>query len=197
MGDTMSSAHPMHLTPDDLDALLFGTEEARVHVHLETCPECRRLVVADRNIVLALESLPQFSPGDGFAERVMARVSVPVAAPVRVRHPAALARAAVVAVVALGGLAASVAWSLANQVMLLGWRDRIFGWVAGLLDLGVAGLARELSRLSWYAPIHEAIGSPARLALILTGATFAWLAGLLALRRLTALPTTGRASHAG
>ncbi|MDH5315031.1 MAG: hypothetical protein OEW44_01015 [Gemmatimonadota bacterium] len=189
----MSSPHLMHLTPDDLDALLLGTEQERVHVHLETCAECRALVVADRNVVVALESLPSLAPRAGFADRVMAGVTRPVAVP---RRLPALARAAALGLVFLGGLAASISWSLANEPMLMAWREGGLKWAEGWLQLGLSGLWAELSRQSWYATVLDAFGSPTRLTVALAGMLLIYGAGLVALRRLTALPSSGTASHA-
>jgi len=188
----MSSPHSMHLTPDDLDALLLGTEQERVHVHLETCAACRALVVADRNVVVALESLPKLSPRAGFADRVMAGVITPTTAPGR--WPA-LARAAVLALVVLGGMAASIGWSLANQPMLMAWRDRGLGWIEGWLRLGLSGVWAELSQQAWYLAARDAFGSQSRLTLALTGMLLIYAAGLVAFRRLTALPPSGTISH--
>jgi hypothetical protein len=189
----MSTPHPTHLTPDDLDALLLGTEQEGVHFHLETCAECRALVVADRNVVVALESLPALAPRAGFADRVMAGVTRPVAVP---RRLPALARAAAVALVFLSGLAGSISWTLANQPMLLGWRNTGIRWAEGWIQVGLSGLWAELSRQSWFGAMQSAFGSPTRLAVALTGMLLIYAAGLVALRRLTALPSSGTASHA-
>lgn len=187
----------MHLTPDDLDALLLGTEDERVHVHLETCAECRALVVADRNIVLGLESLPRFVPSAGFADRVMARVAITKPVPVRqaVRVPA-LARAAVVALAFLGTLAGSISWSLANQGALMTWRGQLIRWIQSWVEAGFGGLLAQVSSIGWVAQVQQVAGSPARVALIGTALLLLYGAGLVALRRLTALPPSGTATHA-
>lgn len=148
-------------------------------------------------MVLALEGLPRLTPRAGFADRVMARVAVPgaVAAPASHRVPA-FARAAVVALLFVGGLASSISWSLAQYGTLMAWRDRGLQWALGWFEGGTARLAAELQRLDWLVAAQTAVGSPTRWALLGTAVLLVYAAGLLALRRLTALPSSGAATHA-
>src|SRR5512141_558547 len=72
----MTTADLSHLTADELDALLDGAGSARVTSHLETCADCLALVEVDRRMVSALSALPALDPHPGFADRVMARVTI-------------------------------------------------------------------------------------------------------------------------
>lgn len=69
-------AHPFlqHLTDDDFDDLLLGTEPRSVRVHSETCPACHETARLDQEVVAGLRRLPRLAPRAGFAERVMAGV---------------------------------------------------------------------------------------------------------------------------
>ena len=66
-----------HLTPDDFDAWLVGALAPASEDHLAQCLLCRERAETEREIVELLGTLPLMSPAPGFAERVMARVSIP------------------------------------------------------------------------------------------------------------------------
>ncbi len=68
-----------HLTPADVDRLLdgeIGPDDAPLWAHLEACPSCAAELDLAREVVFALETLPDFAPTPGFADRVMREVDV-------------------------------------------------------------------------------------------------------------------------
>lgn len=71
-----------HPTRDHLEAFCGGTlaeaERAAVGSHVDHCSECRAEVEDWRAVYTALAALPRFAPRADFADRVMARVRIPV-----------------------------------------------------------------------------------------------------------------------
>ena len=68
-----------HLLPEEIDLLLDGEEGFGVSPlksHLARCAGCRAEFEAQREVVLALESLPHLAPSPMFAERVMQKVEI-------------------------------------------------------------------------------------------------------------------------
>src|SRR4051812_12677420 len=113
-----------HFSPDEIDAWLAGTLSQEWQQHLDRCHACLEWARAEREIADQISSLPLMSPATGFADRVMAAVSVPD--PFAIRSLQATRRrlfatrrsvavAASVALLLLGSMAGSIAWSLANQ----------------------------------------------------------------------------------
>lgn len=101
-----------HLTPDEVEVFALGlpARPRSAETHLATCLECRSEVESLQALHQALSSLEQLTPAPAFAERVMARVTLPV--PWRARawtvareHWLPVA-AALVAVVGTAGLTA-------------------------------------------------------------------------------------------
>jgi anti-sigma factor RsiW len=183
----MTSPHPQHLTWDDLDDLLMGTERSSVHVHLETCAECRKLAAADLSLVVQIQRLPQYAPRPGFADRVMAGLepkAVTLAAPLP-RRPAAFLKAAAVAL-ALGSLGTSVGWSLANQSLLQALRGEALGAMQDTAAR-MLQLAGSIPQSALVAALRDTLGGVG-VGLLLTAAASVYLAGLLSLRRLVAVP---------
>ena len=84
-----------HPTGDHLEAYCGGTlvedERAAVGSHVAQCSECQAEVEDWRAVFAALSALPVLAPRAGFAERVMARVRIPI--PWHVRAGAMVARA--------------------------------------------------------------------------------------------------------
>jgi hypothetical protein len=159
----------------------------------------------EREIVEQLSGLPGLTPSAGFADRVMA--SVTVADPFKLRSLESIRRrvfasrrsmaiAASLALAVVGSMAASVAWSLANQDVLVAvgnWalaQGTQVGWIA------VRGIASNFIEQPWYESARALAGSPGRLATAVGVASLAYLSGVIALRRLLALPTQ-RVAHAG
>lgn len=192
----VAGAAAAHLTPDDLDLWIDGLLPARREAHLRDCPECQALADAERVLVLRLQQVPLFNPAPGFSERVMHRVRIPVtsiASAWRFWHtrafanPISVAAAASAAVVLGGSLAASAAWAAAHQ-------DQISGVVPWLLNQGqlfwnqgITFASTTLEQQSWYAPLKAAL-TPGRLAVVGTTVLALYGAGVLAMRRLLALP---------
>jgi hypothetical protein len=201
----MSPVSGPHLTPDDLDAWLAGALTPAAQDHLAGCPACRDRAETEREIVALIAALPLMSPEAGFADRVMARVTVPQ--PFRVRTVdlirqrvfatrRSMAVAASVLVLLVGSMATSVVWTLGHQETLAalgGWLSAQAGQAAWL---GVRGIASNFMEQPWFAGLKALAASPGRLWIAIALALVAYLSGVLALRRLLALPTP-RVAHAG
>lgn len=156
----------LHLEPEQLEACaecaLDEGEKAVVESHLVVCERCRTELEEWRTLFAALESLPAFEPSRGFADRVMARVTLAAtpartAATVRWLPRTTRAWSAVAAVMALPvlGLGSLVTWILmqpwatvlnAEALALWGWTRTAagFGWAAGqlqsfVMQTGLAG----------------------------------------------------------
>ena len=201
----MSPVPGPHLTPEDLDAWLADALSPAAQEHLAGCPACRERAETEREVVALIAGLPLMTPDPGFADRVMARVAVPQ--PIRVRtldlvrqrvfaSRRSMAFAASVLILVVGSMAGSIVWTLGHQETLaaLGaWLTAQAGQVAWL---GVRGVASNVIEQPWFAGVRELASSPGRLALASGLALLAYLSGVLALRRLLALPTP-RVAHAG
>jgi hypothetical protein len=194
-----------HLTSDDLDAWLAGMLAAPAQDHLAHCSTCQERAESEREIVALLGALPLMSPAPGFADRVMARVDVPQPLAVHTlgsfrRRIFATRRATAIAasllVVLLGSMAGSIVWTLGHQETLTalgGWLTAQAGQAAWL---GVRGVASNFIEQPWFAGLKSVAASPGRLGLASALAMLAYVGGVLALRRLLALPTQ-QVAHAG
>jgi hypothetical protein len=194
-----------HLSADEIEACLAGAPGPEVQQHLEQCRSCLEQVQADREIAEQIRSLPLMSPSEGFAERVMASVVIPDPFAIRSLQatrrrlfatPRSFAAAASLAVVLLGSMVASIAWSLANQETMASLGSWLFAQGGQALWLGLQGLASNLIEQPWYNGLRSLAENPARLALISALGSLAYLGGLVALRRLLAVPTQ-RVAHVG
>ena len=194
-----------HLSPDEIDSWLVGTLAQEWQQHLDHCQTCLERVSTEREIVEQIRALPLLSPQVGFSDRVMVAVSVPDPFAIRsfqaTRHRLlatrkSLAIAASLALFLLGSMGASIAWSLTHQETLAS----VGGWLLSqggqLAWLSVRGLASNLIEQPWYDGIRSLLDNPGRLALGSALASAVYLGGLLALRRLLALPTQ-QVAHAG
>jgi hypothetical protein len=186
-----------HLSADDFDAWMSGALAPDTREHLDHCPQCRERAEAEREIVSLLGALPLINPSAGFADRVMMAVSLPdpfslrsLTAAVRglFATPRAAAFAATVTLLVVGSMTASIVWSFGHQealaaagswIMAQAWQT---GWVA------LRGLASNFMEQPWYATIRDSLEHPARWGAISAFATLAYVLGLVALRRLLALP---------
>lgn len=187
----MTTPHSQHLTWDDLDDLLMGTERSPVHVHLETCAECRVLAAADLDTVVQIQRLPQLSPRPGFADRIMAgleskALAVPSAPPLL--RLSAFAKAAAV-IFTLGSLGTSLGWSLANQSLLVTLRSDAIATMKGTAAQLIQAMG-GLSQSAVIAALRDSVGGVG-VGLLVTAIAAAYLAGLLSLQRLVTVP--GRA----
>lgn len=193
-----------HLSPDDLDAWLAGALAPAARAHLAGCPACQERAETEREVVALLEALPLMTPAAGFSDRVMARVAV--AQPVRVstltllrRRALATRRSMAVAasllVLVAASMAASVVWTLSHQATLVALGDWIGIQAGQAAWLGVRGVASNFIEQPWFAAVRDLAASPGRLGIAAALALAVYLSGVLALRRLLALPTQ-RVAHA-
>jgi hypothetical protein len=188
----MSDVHLTHLSADDLDAWIEGRLGSARAGHLRHCAECRDLVERERALVELLGALPRLAPAAGFENRVMARVRVPQTALATAprRSVAPSVRRSLAASVLIG-MAASIAWSLGNRELLESWGAWLLGESSQLLWVGVQAVASNLLEQPWSREVRSFIAAPGRLLPVLGAASLVYASGLLALRRLMALPTAG------
>jgi hypothetical protein len=185
-----------HLSFDEMDACLTGVPTPEAQRHLDHCQTCMEQLRADREIAEQIAALPLMGPGEGFAERVMASVVIPD--PFAIRSMQATRRrlfatpkslAASFLVLLIGSMAGSVVWSLTHQATLASMGSWLISQGGQAIWLSVQGLASNFIEQPWYSGIKGLIESPGRLALYSGLASFAYLAGLVALRRLLTVPT--------
>ncbi|HWA15938.1 MAG TPA: hypothetical protein VG817_05880 [Gemmatimonadales bacterium] len=182
-----------HLDGQDLDQWVEGLLPAPRELHLRSCPECQALADQERMLVMRLQALPLFNPATGFNERVMARVELPVTSLAGAWHawknrtfmsPERVAIAAGLGIMLGGSLAGSAAWASTHQ-------DQIMGASSWFLAEGKYWLLQGLATIEaqpWYQAIRGAL-TPARIAAVATVGVALYAAGVLALRRLMALPS--------
>jgi hypothetical protein len=194
-----------HLSPDEIDSWLSGNLAREWQQHLDECQTCLERVRIEREIVDQIGTLPLMSPAADFADRVMASVSVPDPFSIRSLQETqrrlfatrrSLAIAASLTLLVLGSMGGSIAWSLANQETIASignWLVTAGGQVAWL---SLRGVASNLIEQPWYNSLRSLLESPGRLAIGSALATTVYLIGVLALRRLLALPTQ-QVAHAG
>lgn len=193
---------PLHLTMDDLDALLDGRLEVIKLRHLEVCEACREFARAEQQLATRLAALPLLSPREGFADRVMIALrpeAVPV--PARSRWQAtrervfasrrSLAVAAGAVLTVLGSMGASIAWSLGHQDTMAAAGQWLTSQAGQALWVTVQGLASNLFEQPWYATVRSALDSPERVAVVTGSLTLAYLTGVLTLKRLLTAPASG------
>lgn len=201
----MSRPSGSHLSADEIDACLTGVPAPELQRHLDQCRSCLEQVQADREIAEQIRSLALMSPSEGFADRVMASVIIPDPFAIRSLQatrrrffatPRSFAAAATLLVVLLGSMAGSIAWSLANQETMASLGSWLFAQGGQALWLGLQGLASNLLEQPWYGGLRSLAENPGRLALLSALGSLAYLGGLVALRRLLAVPTQ-RVAHVG
>jgi hypothetical protein len=174
-----------HFTAEDLDAFHTEALSNEMRLHLETCEQCRHLVVTDRELLALLSGLGSYGPSQGFEDRVMARVAMSGPARVPVLSfprftPRRLAGLGSLA----AGLVASVAWSAANRTALDGW---LAGVGTNLVATGwswVRAAGAILTEQPWFGTVAETWDSPVRIAATAAAFLGAYALGLIALRRL-------------
>ncbi len=168
-----------HLRPDEIELLLDGEEGfgvAPLRAHVRQCASCDAELDKARELMVALDSLPDFAPSPAFADRVMSQVQVfePWHAAalntaqqfVPATRPARMAAGAGVAVSA-GLLAAAGTWAVARadiallmtQMGLERFREQVAAATSDLVStvLGQPGLQAMQS------------SSPEMLALVMGG----------------------------
>jgi hypothetical protein len=160
---------------------------------------------ADREIAEQIAALPLMGPGEGFSERVMASVVIPDPFAIRsiqatrrrlFATPRSLANAAGLLLFLIGSMAGSVIWSLTHQATLASFGSWIISQGGQAIWLSVQGLASNFIEQPWYGGIKGLMENPGRVALYSGLASFAYLGGLVALRRLLTAPTQ-QVAHAG
>jgi hypothetical protein len=174
-----------HFTADDLDAFHTEALSNEMRLHLETCEQCRRLVVEDRAVLAQLATLGDYGPRADFADRVMARVAIdgPAAVPV-LSYPRFTARRAAIMGTLAAGLVASVAWSAANRVLLDGWLRRIGSALTSTGWAWLRGIGAALNEQPWFGTVSQLWESPARLVATIVVFLGSYLLGVMILRRL-------------
>lgn len=190
----MSPRPPAHLSADDLDLFLTDSASPEALQHVAFCDACRATVQADRLLVAGLHRLPPLAPREGFSERVMAGVTVVQPAPLVVALPwyrrlAGNRRALATAAGTVLAMGASAAWTAANRELLDGWIQLVSTqgteWLWTSLQAGVATIADQ----AWYAPLRDLVVSPVRATAVAATGLLVSAASLVALRRLTAIPS--------
>ena len=192
--------HPSgpHLSPDDFEAWLSGALAPELQRHLDGCQACLEQARADREIADQIALLPLLSPGAEFADRVMAAVAVPDPFAIRSLQatrrrlfatPKSVAVAASLTLLLLSSLAGSVLWSLSHQQTLASLGSWLMTEAGQAAWFGVRSLASNFIEQPWYNSIRALVENPGRLALVSAMASLAYLGGVVALRRLLALPT--------
>jgi hypothetical protein len=193
-----------HLSPDEIDSWLSGNLAREWQQHLDECQSCLERVRVEREMVDQIAALPLMSPAVGFADRVMASVSVPDPFSIRSLQATqrrlfatrkSLAIAATLTLLVLGSMGGSIAWSLANQDTLASLGNWLVTAGGQAAWLSLRGVASNLFEQPWYSSLRSLLENPGRLAVGSALATTVYLVGVLVLRRLLALPTQ-QAAHA-
>ena len=193
----MTPAPGRHLSAEDLDAWLNGALSPDAQSHLDRCPECLERTQAEQEMVNLLSALPLMSPSAGFADRVMQSVTLPdpfalrslASTPRRLlanRRTAALA--ASVALLLVGSMTASIVWTLGHQQTLAALGSWLAGEAGRTAWLALRGVASNFIEQPWYAALRNLAANPTRLGVASALASLAYIGGLLAFRRLLALP---------
>jgi hypothetical protein len=194
----MTRSPGSHLSTDEIDACLSGVPAPEIQRHLDQCAQCLEQLRTDREIAEQISSLPLISPGEGFAERVMAQVAIPDPFAIRslqatrrrvLATPRSMAVAAGFALFLLGSMVGSVVWSVGHQQTLAALGSWLFAQGGQAVWLGIQGLASNLIEQPWYDGLKSLAVTPARLATFSALGLFTYLGGLLALRRLLTVPT--------
>ena len=188
----------LHLSLDEIDALLADSAGASTREHVGACAFCAAEVEADREVAASLANLAQLAPSEHFADRVMAQlqpVPLRIHAPSRAGGYAPVRRRVALAASLVLGAAASIIWSLANRETLAAAGTWLGSEAVSWLWVGVQGVASNLIEQPWYGRARDLLSAPARIAALSAAASLLYLGGVLALRRLMALPAPG-AAHA-
>jgi hypothetical protein len=194
-----------HLSPDEIDSWLAGTLAQEWQQHLDQCQACLERVRTEREVVEQIAALPLMGPEAGFADRVMAAVAIPDPFAIRSLQATrrrvfatrkSLAVAASLSLLILGSMAVSIAWSLTHPETLASLGGWLLSEAGQIAWLSLRGVASNLIEQPWYNGIRSLLENPGRLAVGSALVSAVYLGGLLALRRLLALPTQ-QVAHAG
>jgi hypothetical protein len=194
----MTRPSESHLSPDEIDAWLVGALAPALQHHVDQCQVCLEQLRVEREIADQIAALPLLSPMPGFSDRVMASVIVPDPFAIRSLQatrrrlfatPKSVALAASLALLLLGSMAGSIVWSLSHQQTLVSLGSWLMTEAGQAAWFGVRSLASNFIEQPWYDSIRALVENPGRLALVSAMASLAYLGGVVALRRLLALPT--------
>jgi hypothetical protein len=86
-------------------------------------------------------------------------------------------------------MAGSIVWSLSHQETLASLGSWLMTQGGQAAWFGIRSLASNFIEQPWYNSIRLLVENPGRLALVSAMASLVYLGGLVALRRLLALPT--------
>jgi hypothetical protein len=182
-----------HLTGLDLDQWVEGLLPAPRELHLRSCRECQELADQERMLVMRLQALPLLNPAAGFNDRIMARIELPVTTLAGAWHawkhrafmsPQRVALASGLAILLGGSMAGSAAWASTHQESITGASSWFLAEGKFWLFQGLAAVEAQ----AWYQSIRGAL-TPARIVAVATAGVALYAAGVLALRRLLALPS--------
>jgi hypothetical protein len=194
----MTRPSGVHLSSDEIDACLSGVPAPEVERHLDQCQSCLDQVRLDREIAEQIAALPLIAPTEGFSDRVMAAVSIPDPFAIRSMQatrrrlfatPRSFAHAAGLLLFLVGSMVGSVVWSVTHSATLASVGSWFLAQGVEAMWLSVQGIASTIIEQPWYQSSRALFDSPGRLALYSGLASCAYLGGLLALRRLLAVPT--------
>lgn len=194
-----------HLSPDEIDSWLAGNLAPVWQQHLDHCQQCLERARSEREIVDQLAGLQLMSPASGFADRVMAAVTLPD--PFAIRSIQATRRrlfatrksvavAASLILLLLGSMAGSIVWSLTHAQTLASIGNYLVLQGEQIAWLSLRGVASNLMEQPWYSGLQSLMSNPGRLAVGSAVVSSVYLVGILALRRLLALPTQ-QVAHVG
>jgi hypothetical protein len=187
-----------HLSADEIDAWLAGALAPALQRHVDQCQACLEQLRVERDIADQIAALPLLSPTAGFSDRVMASVIVPDPFAIRSLQatrrrlfatPRSVALAASLTLLLLGSMAGSIVWSLSHQQTLVSLGSWLMTEAGQAAWFGVRSLASNFIEQPWYNSIRGLVENPGRLALASAMVSLAYLGGVVALRRLLALPT--------
>ncbi len=190
----MTAPDLLHLTADELDALLDGTAAERATSHLATCSSCLAMFELDRRLVTSLAALPSLSPSADFEQLVMSRVTVapalvpaPAAAP-SPREMAARRRVAIGALLTGGSLVAGFAWAFANPAAALGAVVPALRQTGEALWVSMQTVASNATEQPWFGNVTDALGSPGKVLLAMAAVGALYVVVLTGFRRLLTDP---------
>ena len=200
----MTRPSESHLSADDIDAWLAGAPSPVVRRHVDQCQLCLEQLRLEREIADQIAALPLLSPAPGFSDRVMASAVVPDPFAIRslqatrrrlLATPRSLALAASLTLLLLGSMVGSVLWTLGHQQTLASLGAWVLAQGGQAAWFGLRSVASNFIEQPWYNSARLLVENPGRLAFISATASLAYLAGLVALRRLLA-PPTQQVAHA-
>ena len=187
-----------HLSADEIDAWLAGALAPALQRHVDQCQVCLEQLRVERDIADQIAALPLLSPTPGFSDRVMASVIAPDPFAIRSLQatrrrlfatPRSVALAASLTLLLLSSMVGSIVWSSSHQQTLVSLGSWLMTEAGQAAWFGVRSLASNFIEQPWYDSIRSLVENPGRLALVSAMTSLAYLGGVVALRRLLALPT--------